>query len=84
LDPSLKEAQGPALIAYNDGVLRPEDWKALRTIHSSSKKTDEESVPFLFISIRCNLNGFADKQGKMGLVSARLIMYEYSVLIDES
>ena len=54
LDPSLKEAQGPALIAYNDGVLRPEDWKALRTIHSSSKKTDEELVSmflFRFISI---------------------------------
>jgi hypothetical protein len=50
LDPSLKEAQGPALIAYNDGVLRPEDWKALRTIHSSSKKTDEESVSLLLFS----------------------------------
>ncbi|KIM49917.1 hypothetical protein M413DRAFT_439046 [Hebeloma cylindrosporum] len=44
LDPSLKEAQGPALIAYNDGVLRPDDWKALCTIHSSSKKTDEEQT----------------------------------------
>ena len=71
------------MIAYNDGVLRPEDWKALRTIHSSSKKTDEESVSSSFISIRCNLNSFADKQGKMGLVSARLIMCEHSPLIDE-
>ena len=53
LDPSLKEAQGPALIAYNDGVLLPEDWKALRTIHSSSKNMDEESVfVFFFFLIR--------------------------------
>ena len=52
LDPSLKEAQGPALIAYNDGVLLPEDWKALRTIHSSSKNMDEESVFVFFFLIR--------------------------------
>ena len=41
IDPTLKEAQGPALITYNDGVLRPSDWRALRTIHSSSKKADD-------------------------------------------
>jgi sacsin len=41
VDPSLKEAQGPALITYNDGILRPRDWKALRTIHSSSKQEDD-------------------------------------------
>jgi sacsin len=50
LDPALKEGQGPALIAYNDGVLLPDDWTALLTIHSSSKQGDEESV---FISLCC-------------------------------
>ena len=60
-------------------MLRPEDWKALRTIHSSSKKADEESFfKFLF-----NLNMLSVKQEKMGLGSAHHIMYEYSVLVDK-
>jgi len=52
MDPALKEAQGPALIAYNDGVLRPDDWTALRTIHSSSKHADEESVSISLFSFK--------------------------------
>ena len=71
------------MIAYNDGILRPEDWKALRTIHSSSKKMDEESVSIFFVAFVLNLDIFSVKQEKMGWVSALLIMYEYSVLIDE-
>ncbi|KAF8963745.1 hypothetical protein BDZ97DRAFT_974423 [Flammula alnicola] len=41
VDPVLRDTQGPALIAVNDGILRDVDWKALRKIHSSSKKSDE-------------------------------------------
>ncbi|CAA7261057.1 unnamed protein product [Cyclocybe aegerita] len=41
LDPVLEDTQGPALIAVNNGVLRDSDWKALKSIHSSSKSTDE-------------------------------------------
>ncbi|KAJ3518023.1 hypothetical protein NLJ89_g129 [Agrocybe chaxingu] len=41
LDPVLEDTQGPALIAVNNGVLRDSDWKALKSIHSSSKTTDE-------------------------------------------
>jgi hypothetical protein len=35
------------------------------------------------ISFRFNLNSFADKQGKMGLVSAHPIMYGHAVVINE-
>ncbi|KAF9522956.1 hypothetical protein CPB83DRAFT_911009 [Crepidotus variabilis] len=40
-DPILNEAQGPALLAVNDGLLTLSDWESLRKIHSSSKKSDE-------------------------------------------
>ncbi|KAF8963749.1 hypothetical protein BDZ97DRAFT_1919525 [Flammula alnicola] len=44
VDPVLRDTQGPALIAVNDGVLRDVDWKALQKIHSSSKKSDESQT----------------------------------------
>ncbi|KDR71218.1 hypothetical protein GALMADRAFT_127161, partial [Galerina marginata CBS 339.88] len=44
VDLTLKHSQGPALIAINDGLLQPVDWKALRKIHSSSKKSDESQT----------------------------------------
>ncbi|KAH9483420.1 Sacsin [Psilocybe cubensis] len=40
VDPYLKNTQGPALIAMNDGLVREEDWLALRKINSSSKQAD--------------------------------------------
>ncbi|KZV98960.1 hypothetical protein EXIGLDRAFT_762968 [Exidia glandulosa HHB12029] len=40
LVPELRCSQGPALLAVNDSVFRPQDWEAIRTIHSSSKKDD--------------------------------------------
>ena len=40
-DQSLCAAQGPALLAFNDGSLTKKDWEALTTIHSSSKKAEE-------------------------------------------
>jgi hypothetical protein len=41
VDPSLRDSQGPALIAMNDQVLSERDWTALKKIHASSKTTDE-------------------------------------------
>jgi sacsin len=41
LDPSLKETQGPALLAVNDSIFNESDWKALQTIHGSNKTSDE-------------------------------------------
>ena len=40
--PYLKQTQGPALLAHNDGLLQERDWTALREIHRSSKATDFE------------------------------------------
>lgn len=37
----LAEMQGPAFLAYNDEVLRKEDWDALKSMHDSSKVNDE-------------------------------------------
>jgi len=39
---------------------------------------------FFFFKFLFNLNMFSFKQEKMGLASVCFIMYEYSVLIDES
>ena len=49
LDPSLQDAQGPAFVAFNDGVLLDKDWESLKKIHSSSKKADETWVPFTLV-----------------------------------
>jgi hypothetical protein len=40
LHPFLAQCQGPALLAFNDGKFGPQDWKAIREINISSKKTD--------------------------------------------
>ncbi|KAF9557584.1 hypothetical protein CPC08DRAFT_751892 [Agrocybe pediades] len=40
VDDCLKETQGPALICINDGIIHDADWKALQSIHASSKKED--------------------------------------------
>jgi hypothetical protein len=39
--PGLAETQGPALLAFNDGVLQMKDWEALSSMHDSSKANDE-------------------------------------------
>lgn len=49
VDPALKETQGPALIAVNDGLLRDVDWTALRKINSSSKGFDETYACYLYL-----------------------------------
>ncbi|KAJ3574308.1 hypothetical protein NP233_g1854 [Leucocoprinus birnbaumii] len=36
--------QGPALLAFNDGLLQPKDWTALREIHRSSKVADSMKI----------------------------------------
>ncbi|KAF9267247.1 hypothetical protein L218DRAFT_895575 [Marasmius fiardii PR-910] len=42
--PRLAETQGPALLAYNNSEFLDEDWKALRTVHSSSKRSDTSKI----------------------------------------
>ncbi|KXN83781.1 Sacsin [Leucoagaricus sp. SymC.cos] len=40
----LASTQGPALLAFNDGVLQEKDWNALRNIHRSSKTRDNTKI----------------------------------------
>ena len=40
LHEGLANAQGPALLAYNNAKFSGEDWIALQRIHQSSKRTD--------------------------------------------
>ncbi|KAI0072310.1 hypothetical protein K474DRAFT_411060 [Panus rudis PR-1116 ss-1] len=40
----LGQAQGPALLAFNNALFNDEDWVALRSIHQSSKKTDTSKI----------------------------------------
>ncbi|KAL0062525.1 hypothetical protein AAF712_010564 [Marasmius tenuissimus] len=44
LKPRLQESQGPSLLAYNDSHFSEEDWEALQTVHSSSKRTDTSKI----------------------------------------
>jgi len=48
-DPSLRDSQGPAILAYNDCPFF--DWEALRKIHSSSKTTEETYVNSVFLNV---------------------------------
>ncbi|KAL0575885.1 hypothetical protein V5O48_006085 [Marasmius crinis-equi] len=43
-DPRLAETQGPALLAYNEGNFSDDDWEALQSVHSSSKRTDTSKI----------------------------------------
>jgi sacsin len=42
--PHLGSTQGPALLAYNDGVFSDQDWEAVQTIYESSKTADTSCV----------------------------------------
>ncbi|EJD51980.1 hypothetical protein AURDEDRAFT_181547 [Auricularia subglabra TFB-10046 SS5] len=44
LVPGLACCQGPALLAVNDSIFRPEDWEAIKTIHHSSKADDNTQI----------------------------------------
>jgi len=35
-----KDGKDPALMAYNDAQFHEEDWRAIQTIHQSSKLAD--------------------------------------------
>lgn len=54
VDPDLIKCQGPALLAVNDTLFTESDWTAIRTLHSSSKTTDETSVHTLVFNA-CSL-----------------------------
>ncbi|CAA7263802.1 unnamed protein product [Cyclocybe aegerita] len=42
--PKLADAQGPALLAFNDAVFKPEDWEALKNQYESSKVDDSSKI----------------------------------------
>ncbi|TCD64785.1 hypothetical protein EIP91_003622 [Steccherinum ochraceum] len=44
LHEALGDAQGPALLAYNNAQFLNEDWVALQRIHQSSKRTDTSKI----------------------------------------
>ncbi|KAJ6531185.1 hypothetical protein B0H19DRAFT_1190702 [Mycena capillaripes] len=52
VDPDLVPCQGPALLAVNDTLFSDSDWKAISTLHSSSKTTDETKVGKFGIGVR--------------------------------
>ncbi len=56
----------PALIAYNDSQFQEEDWKAIQTIHKSSKREDTSYDRLLPQSVIVNFNFFS-KIGKYGV-----------------
>ncbi|KAL0565846.1 hypothetical protein V5O48_016173, partial [Marasmius crinis-equi] len=43
-NPRLTETQGPALLAYNEAKFSDDDWEALQSVHSSSKRTDTSKI----------------------------------------
>ncbi|KAF8629294.1 hypothetical protein AX15_003527 [Amanita polypyramis BW_CC] len=40
----LDKGESPALVAYNDAQFRDDDWKAIQSIHESSKKADTSKI----------------------------------------
>ncbi|KAJ7264998.1 hypothetical protein B0H12DRAFT_1101704 [Mycena haematopus] len=51
-DKDLVECQGPALLAINDTLFSDSDWTAIRTLHGSSKTTDETKIGKFGIGVR--------------------------------
>ncbi|KAJ7024296.1 hypothetical protein C8F04DRAFT_163783 [Mycena alexandri] len=52
VDQDLVGCQGPALLAVNDTLFSESDWKAISTLHSSSKTTDETKIGKFGIGVR--------------------------------
>ncbi|KAJ7217098.1 hypothetical protein GGX14DRAFT_602035, partial [Mycena pura] len=52
VDKDLAKCQGPALLAINDTLFSEEDWKAISTLHSSSKTADETKIGKFGIGVR--------------------------------
>ncbi|KAJ7461551.1 hypothetical protein FB451DRAFT_1497484 [Mycena latifolia] len=52
VDKDLIDCQGPALLAVNDTLFSDSDWKAISTLHSSSKTTDETKIGKFGIGVR--------------------------------
>ncbi|KAJ7766768.1 hypothetical protein B0H16DRAFT_372468 [Mycena metata] len=52
VDQDLVDCQGPALLAVNDTLFSESDWKAISTLHSSSKTTDETKIGKFGIGVR--------------------------------
>ncbi|KAF7364084.1 hypothetical protein MSAN_01067200 [Mycena sanguinolenta] len=52
VDEDLVECQGPALLAINDTLFSDPDWKAISTLHGSSKTADENKIGKFGIGVR--------------------------------
>ncbi|KAJ7085659.1 hypothetical protein B0H15DRAFT_950794 [Mycena belliarum] len=52
VDEDLVSCQGPALLAINDTLFSDSDWKAISTLHSSSKVNDETKIGKFGIGVR--------------------------------
>ncbi|KAJ7161471.1 hypothetical protein C8R43DRAFT_336009 [Mycena crocata] len=52
VDDELVECQGPSLLAVNDTLFSDSDWKAISTLHSSSKTADETKIGKFGIGVR--------------------------------
>ncbi|KAJ6502042.1 hypothetical protein C8R45DRAFT_1070605 [Mycena sanguinolenta] len=52
VDKDLVECQGPALLAINDTLFSDSDWKAISTLHGSSKTADENKIGKFGIGVR--------------------------------
>ncbi|KAF7311321.1 hypothetical protein MKEN_01033800 [Mycena kentingensis (nom. inval.)] len=52
VDPDLQQCQGPALMAINDTLFSEDDWKAISTLHGSSKTADETKIGKFGIGVR--------------------------------
>ncbi|KAJ7161504.1 hypothetical protein C8R43DRAFT_1105134 [Mycena crocata] len=52
VDTDLIHSQGPSLLAVNDSIFTEADWTAIRTIHNSSKTSDETKIGKFGIGVR--------------------------------
>jgi hypothetical protein len=50
IHPHLAKSQGPALLAFNDGIFEDHDWDAIQEISNSSKKADTTCVNLVFVA----------------------------------
>jgi hypothetical protein len=79
-DPKLKNTQGPALLAFNDALFSEADWKALQSIHKSSKKADTTFVYLVIFNIGFLITSSTEgKLASMESVFGHVIMYVSSL-----
>ena len=70
----LERFQGPALLAYNDAVFKPEDWRGIQNFKQSEKKDD----PFKVGKFGIGFNSVYHITGeyKLQVILAPITVYE--------